>query len=158
MPCAVVVGARRRLVLRPCGLDVPRSARIGSEEHLRSEEAIVTSDPPFPRTGAVFLALAVINCLVLIVMTGLWFCQALRVSCWRVLALDEPRAALTDNADRSEAPEVLLKLGRRELGFVQPFRDDDVGALLGWEVGIDEPIPLFKGVDLWLTTQVPVSD
>lgn len=74
------------------------------------------------------------------------------------MALDEPRAALTDNADRSEAPEVLLKLGSRELGFVQPFRDDDVGALLAWEVGIDEPIPLFKGVDLWLTTQVPVSD
>jgi len=75
-----------------------------------------------------------------------------------ILVLDERWLAVTDSADRSEAADVLLELGIREIGFVQPFRGEDVVALPGWKIVAAERIPLLDGVDLQVTTQVPAED
>lgn len=74
------------------------------------------------------------------------------------LVLDEQWLAVTDSGDRTEAADVLLELGIREIGFVQPFRDEAVVALPGWKIVADARIPLLDGVDLQVTTQVPAGD
>ena len=74
-----------------------------------------------------------------------------------VLVLDEQWLAAIDDADRSEAAEVLDALDIAEIGFVQHDRGDAPIVLPGWTVVGDDRIPLVSGLDLRVTTQVRVG-
>ncbi|MEM9464125.1 MAG: hypothetical protein AAGA90_02070 [Actinomycetota bacterium] len=74
-----------------------------------------------------------------------------------VLVLDEQWLAAIDEPARAEAAEALTRLGIDEVGFVQHDRGDEPVVLPGWEVVADDRIPLVSGLDLRVTTQVPID-
>ncbi len=74
-----------------------------------------------------------------------------------VLVLDEQWLAAIDESARAEAAEVLADLDIEEIGFVQHDRGGEPVVLPGWEVVADDRIPLVSGLDLRVTTQVPIG-
>ena len=73
------------------------------------------------------------------------------------LVLDEQWLAAIDESARAEASDVLAELNIDEIGFVQHDRGDEPVILPGWQIVADERIPLVSGLDLRITTQVPIG-
>ncbi|MEM9200648.1 MAG: hypothetical protein AAGC53_03270 [Actinomycetota bacterium] len=73
------------------------------------------------------------------------------------LVLDEQWLAAVGESGREEAADVLADLGIEEIGFVQHDRGQDPLVLPGWDVVHIERIPLVSGLDLQVSTQVPLD-